>query len=50
MRHPKSTGTGSTGVWKKFSEKFNKLGDDYSEETRDKNKKSNTGKKKKEKK
>jgi hypothetical protein len=49
MRKPKSTGSGTTGIWKKFSEKYNKLGDDRAEEARDKNKGKDIKKKKKKK-
>jgi hypothetical protein len=38
MRNPKSTGSGSTHVWKNLSDKFNKLGNKDAEEVRDRNK------------
>ena len=34
MKQPKSTGDGTTGAWKSFSEAYNKVGDEVAEKRR----------------
>ena len=38
MKDPKSTGSGSTHIWRNLSDKFNKLGNKDAGEVRDRNK------------
>jgi hypothetical protein len=44
MREPRSTGSGTTGHWKKFSDAMNRIGEDEAGKRMDRKKKKKKGK------